>query len=327
MKFNAIDLVKFAKYKLGCGYVYGTYGDICNPTLRQRKAIQYPTQAYNILQVAKKWDGLQVFDCAGLIKGYIFTKLGTRYARQYDKGATGMYRDWCKRGGKWQTMPDEPGTLVFKGKPGKFPHVGIYIGGGKVIESKSSRDGVVETAFKGGGWNYWGQPSIFEYGITETVSDSDADRPTVRVLIRRGDKGVSVRDAQNMLIQAGYGLARFGADADFGEETELAVKMFQADAKLKQDGIIGQMTWNALYESVKPSVGRRELMYIPSKMMRGEDVKLLQERLAMLGLFKEEPHGAFNAHTDTAVRRYQKIAGLQPTGAVDDELWQIMNQK
>lgn len=320
--FKADELVKFAKEKIGCGYVYGTYGDICTPALRQRKAAQYPAQKNNIMNVSKKWDGKQVFDCAGLIKGYLFNALGVRYDKQYDKGATGMFRDWCKeKNGQWQTLPETPGTLLFKGKPGDFPHVGIYIGGGQVVEAKGAADGVVQTAFKGGGWNYWGQPDIIEYGNTGNTDETD--RPT----LKRGMSGAKVKEAQELLITQGCALPKYGADGQFGDETENAVKDYQLRENLTVDGVIGKNTWAALLNINKPiddetelkPTDIRELYYIPKNFMRGDDVKRVQERLKELELYADEAHGAFNAKTDTAVRRFQKLNGIEPTGRVDAE--------
>lgn len=51
---------------------------------------------------------------------------------------------------------------------------------------------------------------------------------------------------QKILLEKGYKLPRFGADKNFGEETEKAVRQFQKDNNLVQDGIVGKLTWYAL---------------------------------------------------------------------------------
>ena len=71
-------------------------------------------------------------------------------------------------------------------------------------------------------------------------------------LLRNGDKGATVKNAQTLLIVKGYycGGRRFlgkeTPDGDFGPSTEKAVKSFQSLRKLQADGVIGSATWRAL---------------------------------------------------------------------------------
>ena len=51
-----------------------------------------------------------------------------------------------------------PGVLVHM--PG---HVGVYIGGGKVIEARGTMYGVVKTKVMGRGWTKWSQSPFIEY--------------------------------------------------------------------------------------------------------------------------------------------------------------------
>lgn len=64
-----------------------------------------------------------------------------------------------------------------------------------------------------------------------------------KTVLKRGDKGKEVRLLQEKLIQHG---ARLKADGDFGENTEKAVRQFQATHALKSDGIVGEKTLKAL---------------------------------------------------------------------------------
>ncbi|MBP3951118.1 M15 family metallopeptidase [Bacillus suaedae] len=68
-------------------------------------------------------------------------------------------------------------------------------------------------------------------------------------------KGSLVTSLQKDLITLGEKLPRFGADGDFGKETEEATKAFQARYNLAVDGIAGQQTLNkikSLIEANKP---------------------------------------------------------------------------
>ena len=49
-----------------------------------------------------------------------------------------------------------------------------------------------------------------------------------------------------MLMDLGYELPRYGADGDFGSETEAAVKKLQAALDLEADGLYGEETHDAL---------------------------------------------------------------------------------
>lgn len=57
-----------------------------------------------------------------------------------------------------------------------------------------------------------------------------------------GDKGDDVREMQERLLDLGYGLPKYGADGNFGKETETAVKRLQTKAGIAVDGIVGPDT-------------------------------------------------------------------------------------
>ena len=60
--------------------------------------------------------------------------------------------------------------------------------------------------------------------------------------LRNGMEGEDVRQLQSMLIQLGYDCGRWGADGDFGDMTEMALRNFQRDYNLDVDGIAGKDT-------------------------------------------------------------------------------------
>lgn len=64
--------------------------------------------------------------------------------------------------------------------------------------------------------------------------------------LRRGDKGPAVEKIQQALMDAGLSLPRFGADGDFGDETELAVRSYQEARGLSVDGVVGPATIGSL---------------------------------------------------------------------------------
>jgi hypothetical protein len=67
-------------------------------------------------------------------------------------------------------------------------------------------------------------------------------------LVKKGDSGATVKKIQNQLIKLGFKLPKYGADGDFGDETDKAVRTFQEKKKLKKDGVVGPETWKALFK-------------------------------------------------------------------------------
>ena len=84
--------------------------------------------------------------------------------------------------------------------------------------------------------------------------------PTDKPILRKGSSGPYVTLAQTELINRGYDLAPYGADGKFGAKTEAAVKAFQKDWDLTQDGVIGQKTWQFLEST---PVARTYTVHIP----------------------------------------------------------------
>ena len=65
-------------------------------------------------------------------------------------------------------------------------------------------------------------------------------------MLRKGDKGDTVKAMQILLAGYGCKCGIFGADGDFGSATEKAVKKYQEKMGLEADGICGPKTWAAL---------------------------------------------------------------------------------
>nr|WP_155751349.1 peptidoglycan-binding domain-containing protein [Scytonema sp. UIC 10036] len=63
--------------------------------------------------------------------------------------------------------------------------------------------------------------------------------------LKKGTNGDAVRLLQQQLITFGY-LNSSSFDSKFGSVTEAAVQQFQRDRNLKDDGLVGSITWLAL---------------------------------------------------------------------------------
>lgn len=229
MEKTAMGLVEYAFAQLGRPYWYGTFGQGASKSLYNQKKNQYSKQY--------EWDYQEetdkVHDCVGLIKGYLWSEYpedkNPKYDPAQDKSANAMYTA-CKSKGEMSTMPEVPGILVF------FPgHVGVYIGGGEVIEARSRRYGVYKSKLADRPWKTWGYCPYISYE-QKMVS---LELP----VLKKGAKGTSVKAMQILLI--GYG-ADIEADGSFGGATLRALKAYQEAVGLEADGSCGGKTWRKL---------------------------------------------------------------------------------
>lgn len=83
-----------------------------------------------------------------------------------------------------------------------------------------------------------------KYSVTGSANGSDVDisLPTVR----KGDTGTAVKILQLALVAYEYNIGKYGADGDFGSDTESAVRKFQKKSGIEVDGIVGKDTWSEL---------------------------------------------------------------------------------
>lgn len=128
--------------------------------------------------------------------------------------------------------------------------------------------------------------------------------------IRQGDDGPPVSDLQRRLARLGEpGLE---VDGHFGERTLEVVRRFQREHGLTADGIVGPETWRRLVEAGW-SLGDR-LLYQRRVMLRGEDIRELQQRLSQLGFDAGPEDGIFGPLVRQAVEEFQRNAGLEVDG-------------
>ena len=256
MSKTARGLVEYARAQLGRPYWWGTFGQTADASLLAAKRKQYPGY-YQAADFESQF-GQKVHDCVGLIKGYRWCdgpEDGTpAYIGAQDVAVAGLYRQ-CGAKGDILSMPDEPGVCVFMGNMG---HVGVYIGGGRVIEAMGHAYGVVETRLQGRGWAYWGKPDWIDYGegapaagnTSHTSVAGAGIRPSYfyRValpLLKTGMVCGEVRTAQRLLIALRY-LPAGEDDGEFGPKTFKAAQDFQRARGLLADGEIGGDTWDKL---------------------------------------------------------------------------------
>ena len=193
-------LVEYAKAQLGKPYWYGTFGQTATYILLEAKRKQYP-QYYkqsNYKVVFTTQLGKRVHDCVGLIKGYLFSDTPTsapKYNVAQDVSANGMFAK-CVEKGSISTMPDIEGVLVFMNN-----HVGVYIGGGYVIEAMGHDEGVIKTKLKSRPWKSWGKCPYITYETGTSTEVKSVDTLAREVLAGKWGNGATRR---KKLEAAGY---------------------------------------------------------------------------------------------------------------------------
>lgn len=154
---NAADLVQYAihAYEEHWGYVWGTFGCVLTESLFEAKLAQYPDAlAGNADFIRANWVGGRTTDCVGLIKGYGWLDAETEEIIYNTNGmpdisANEMYHAAIESG-TIDTIPETPGLAVWHDG-----HIGVYIGGGEVVEAMGTRYGVVKTKLAGARWTHW----------------------------------------------------------------------------------------------------------------------------------------------------------------------------
>ena len=264
----------FCQSMVGQPYWYGTCLYKCTESLRSRKAAQYPSHYASGRTARYRQDISEkkvCADCIGAVKGYAWTgggqgvleSVGTdkTYASSYgshgcpDKGADSMFTYAKSKGCAWgtiDTLPEIPGVALRSDG-----HVGVYVGDGCAVEERGFSYGCVKTKVSSRKWTHWFQLPFVDYGDAVFTGGSYVKPDTAETVytlgtrtLKNGSKGTDVKAMQEFLLQLEYSLPKYGADGEFGSETEKALKKFQKKVGIKQDGIYGSETHTALMDAV-----------------------------------------------------------------------------
>lgn len=183
---------------------------------------------------------------------------------------------------------------------------------------------------------------VFDAPI-ENITESYPGTP-----LRIGSAGDPVRRVQNQLnrISLNYPLIPKIANPTgiFDLETDAAVRKFQSTFNLSVDGIVGKGTWyqlQSIYVAVKKLAevdSEGQTIQDISKQYkgplvegdRGDGVKALQYYLKLIAIFNNaipqvDADGIYGSRTAAAVRSFQQYYGLEVTGAVDEETWNLIS--
>lgn len=142
--------------------------------------------------------------------------------------------------------------------------------------------------------------------------------------ISQGDRGAAVEDVQKRLLMLGFDLGPTGIDGVFLGTTLAAVRQFQREHELSEDGTVGDETWSALVDATF-RLGDR-LLYLRIPYFHGADVAALQGALNVLGFACGPPDGIFGAFTERAVGEFQSNVGLPRDGIAGPETVRAIEQ-
>jgi murein DD-endopeptidase MepM/ murein hydrolase activator NlpD len=137
--------------------------------------------------------------------------------------------------------------------------------------------------------------------------------PLALVALAAAPAATAGRDSGLAALQVALharGLYAGSIDGVKGPGTTAAIKRFQRRAGLTADGIPGTKTRRALGRYGRHVLGSRPL----TRGASGWDVAALQFLLAWHGFPSSTIDGGLGVHTERALRRFQRWAGLQPDG-------------
>ena len=122
-----------------------------------------------------------------------------------------------------------------------------------------------------------------------------------------GSTGEDVRTVQYLAAFHGHPVV---VDGKFGVATRAAVQAVQTSKGLIADGIVGDLTWQALIVPVVAGTS-------------GVQVRAVQGQLASQG-WRVAVDGVFGPQTIRSVRDFQAAHGLPVTGLADPTMWNVM---
>jgi len=175
--------------------------------------------------------------------------------------------------------------------------------------------------------------AVDEYNLLQGMACPPQPPPTVwppfpGENLRQGMRGSNVKQVQERLNELGAN-PRLAEDGIFGPRTEAAVIAFQRANGLAQTGIVGPITWNALFSGPTPPPPPPIWPPYPGVDLRigmqGPSIEQVKVRLNELGANPPLAiNEIFDSLTEAMVMAFQQANGLTSNGVVDLITWNTL---
>ena len=154
--------------------------------------------------------------------------------------------------------------------------------------------------------------------LTHQVLSRPPQPKLQKPLLCVGARGSEVIELRKLL--AHWGIEQSLLSQVFDLQVEEAVKTFQRRMFLREDGIVGVRTWQALYSGTPTPMPELQKGYF------GQEVCLLQATLQAAGQPNVVVSGFFDPVTERAVRDFQRRKGLVVDGIVGWSTWRALSR-
>ena len=154
-----------------------------------------------------------------------------------------------------------------------------------------------------------------------------------------GNPVLSLQTMLRVISKADNTIPTVIPDGIYGPETMRSVSAAQSSANLPVTGVTDERTWNAItqaYEDAIVRVGKAqpiEVVFEPNQRFRLGDespwLYLMQAMLTYLALLHApigapSQNGTMDNATSDALKGFQVLAGLPPTGELDRQTWRYL---
>ena len=149
--------------------------------------------------------------------------------------------------------------------------------------------------------------------VIPEVTTAEDNASLAPAYLRKGDQHAVVKQLQQRLMDLGF-MDNDEPTTYYGDATAVAVRHFQRQNEMTQDGICGTETWDKIFSDSAPH-------YAVSNGTDGDDVAQIQQRLYELGYLANasDVTAHFGDSTTEAVKKMQNVNGLSVDGTVGQQ--------
>lgn len=161
------------------GYVWGLNGELYTQAMadrykaQKRSTSKWRDPATYWTEDCKQWIGRMAADCSGGIVSAM-----REYNPGYGDRTANTFYSQCTDKGPIKTIPETPGLCVWRDG-----HIGIYEGGGYVIEFRGTEYGCVRTKLSQRNFTNWGKLRDVDYTAASVPAKQEAGKMNLRQLI------------------------------------------------------------------------------------------------------------------------------------------------